>query len=104
MNTADDDANEDARLAMLLADKGKANCPACGRFLDRGDVSWNNGDTGEGTGYCTVFIVCQECDSSIALISSWYPGIDDFADVLYVLATENWSFDPFDRQGGPRHP
>jgi len=104
MNTADDDANEDARLAMLLKDKGKANCPACGRVLDRGDVSWNNGCTSEGTGYSTVFVVCQACDTNIALISSWYPEIEDFADVLHVLATEDWSFDPFDRQGGGRLP
>jgi len=98
MNTTD----EDAQLAALLADEGKANCPACERVIDRGDVSWNNGCTSEGTGYSTVFIVCQACDTSIALISSWYPEIEGFSDILHVLATEDWSFDPFNEQGGGR--
>lgn len=72
----------DQRFAEFMADRGQACCPTCGRVLDRGDVSWNNANTGEGTPFTYSQIVCQGCDTEIAHWSSWYPGADDWDDFV----------------------
>jgi len=54
----------------------------CGRKIDRGDVRWNNPYTEAGTPFTVVDIVCQKCDTEIAHFSSWYPGADNFEDLI----------------------
>jgi hypothetical protein len=81
---------EDERLAEILSEHGATNCPKCLRIIDRGDLAWNAGDTEAGTPYSTVHIICQRCDTEMAQVFSWYPGMDDFDDVLRVLE-EDWS-------------
>lgn len=75
----------DLRFAEQLQAHGVAICEGCGRALDRYDVSWNNGSTEYGTGYCTVNIICAQCDRNIAQVHSWYPEIESFDDAVHVL-------------------
>jgi hypothetical protein len=35
-----------------------------------------------------VEIQCLGCDTEIAHIESWWPGIDDFEDVIEVLSRD----------------
>ena len=72
----------DERLAVILAEHGKTNCPSCGKIIDRGDVAWNNGATEAGTPDTHVTIQCQRCDSGIAAFWSWWPGADDLDDLI----------------------
>lgn len=85
-----EDDDVDARFAAVLAEHGSTVCYSCGRAIDRGDVAWNNASTEAGTGYCTVEIICQGCEASIAHVTSWYLGIDDFGDVVFVLE-DDWA-------------
>lgn len=76
---------ENIALADVLSCHNAVRCPSCAREIDRGDIAWNSGETEAGTGYSMVEIICQGCDTEIVHIDSWFPGIDDFADVIYVL-------------------
>lgn len=76
----------DAEFLSFLQEHGKANCPSCRRAIDRGDVAWNNADTGEGTPYVWATIQCQECDAEVGHWSSWWPGADNWDEfVAHVL-------------------
>lgn len=87
---ADEPADE--ALAHVLRERGKSNCPGCGRAIDRGDVSWNNASTSEGTPYTAALIQCQGCDAEIAHWDSWCPGADDF-DEFVENVLPDWEVD-----------
>jgi len=72
----------------ILLEHSMSNCPICGKVIDRGDVAWNNASTEAGTPCCSVEIQCLGCDTEIAHIESWWPGIDDFEDVIEVLSRD----------------
>jgi predicted RNA-binding Zn-ribbon protein involved in translation (DUF1610 family) len=77
----------DIEFAEHLQRINKAVCPSCGHTMDRGDVSWNSGDTtGEGTPLTWAQIVCQSCGTEVAYWRSWYFDVDDFDEfVAHVL-------------------
>jgi len=75
-------------LRELLKERGVSPCAVCGRELDMGDVAWNNAATEAGTGFTIVEIICQGCDTEAAKINSWYPGIDTFDELVYVIKTD----------------
>jgi hypothetical protein len=72
----------DEKLAAVLVEHGKSNCPSCGRIIDRGDVAWNNAQTESGTPCTWVQIQCVKCESEIGHFWSWWPGADDFDDLV----------------------
>lgn len=76
---------EDKRFAAILKEHRATNCPNCAKKIDRNDISWNNPSTEAGTPFCVIDIICIECKKSIAHVNSWYPSIEDFDEVLYVL-------------------
>ena len=78
----------DEALLNVLKRKGKDICPNCGRVIDRGDMAWNNGSTKYGTGYCVVECQCQQCDTELFKVDSWYPSINDTDDLAYVINQE----------------
>jgi hypothetical protein len=78
---------DDERFHYILVQHGCETCK-CGHPIDRGCVAWNNRDTGEGTPYSFVEIICQACDTEVARITSWYPEIDDFRECLKVLESD----------------
>lgn len=78
----------DEALLNVLKRKGKDICPNCWRVIDRGDMAWNNGSTKYGTGYCVVECQCQQCDTELFKVDSWYPSIKDTDDLAYVINQE----------------
>ena len=79
------------RFGELLAERGMERCPTCGRRIDRGDVAWTNGATEYGTPWSMVQIICQQCDTEIAHVLSWWPEIDDFPEAVeWVLDSKDW--------------
>jgi hypothetical protein len=62
--------------------------PSCRRIIDQGDIAWNNGSSGSGTGYCVVECQCYQCDTEVFKINSWYPSIDDMYDLIHVIDQE----------------
>ncbi|HBJ1645818.1 TPA: hypothetical protein LA462_000271 [Clostridium botulinum] len=75
----------DGKFKSILERYNKEVCPNCGKEIDRGDVCWNNptsdGEDG-GTPYCVIAIQCQACDTEIKSGTSWYPGADDFEELV----------------------
>ena len=78
------------QLREILQCHDALNCPDCGREIDRGDIAWNSPSTEAGTPMSFVEIICQGCQTGIAHVWSWWPGIDDFSDVLKVLE-DDWN-------------
>ena len=85
MATATTQATRDTELARILADHNATTCPECGNAIGWGDIAWNNAGTLAGTPFATIEIQCAACDTEIAHIESWYPGIDGQDELLYVL-------------------
>jgi RNase P subunit RPR2 len=79
----------DERLAAVLKEHSATRCKSCRRKLDRGDVSWQNASTEAGTGFTTVYIICQSCGTETAEVFSWYPETDSFEEAVRVLE-EDW--------------
>ena len=77
----------DTRLKVVLRAHGATRC-TCGHRIGWGDIAWNSGNTEYGTGFCTVQIQCVGCDREIVNFHSWYPGITDRDELLYVLETD----------------
>lgn len=73
-----------AQLKRILREHGAEFC-TCGHEIGFGDIAWSNGNTEYGTGYSSVFVHCQQCEAELAYVQSWYPGIDNLGEVLYVL-------------------
>lgn len=82
------ESEAETELHEILCSKGKDTCQ-CGREIDRADVAWNEGDTGEGTPFTWVTIQCQACDEQLANFSSWYPSADTFEE-LVEFCFEDW--------------
>lgn len=72
----------DEIFQQILKQYKKDICPNCGKIIDRGDLCWNNPSTDAGTDYCVVEIQCQQCDTEIAHGHSWYPGADNFEELV----------------------
>lgn len=79
------DEEADAELHSILLEHHADRCNNCGREIDRGDVAWNGGSTEAGTPWSVLQITCQNCDTQIIHIDSWYPGIDSFSEFVDVL-------------------
>lgn len=76
------EAEAERALSDLLVAAGYSPCSKCGRQIDRGDVAWNNPSTEAGTDYTVVEIQCQGCNSEIVRFTSWWPGADNFEDLV----------------------
>lgn len=76
--------DEDISFKNILKIHDK-ECCQCGRELDRGDCSWNNAGTDAGTPYCVLNVICQQCDTEIVHVFSWWPEIEDFSDFVDIL-------------------
>lgn len=83
------DEEADAKLKAILQAHNSEPCPHCQKPIDRGDVAWNSASTKAGTGYSVLEIQCQRCLYEIAYVKSWYSGIHDFNEFVYVLG-EDW--------------
>jgi hypothetical protein len=64
-------AENDARLAALLAEHGATRCRHCGAPVDRGALAWNNRVSDYGTPWTHVFLRCPACDRGLAAAHSW---------------------------------
>jgi hypothetical protein len=84
------DERDDELLAEALARHHASCCPNCGRSLDRGDVSWNDASTSEGTPYTWAQIQCQNCDAEVARWYSWWPGCDYDFSVFVEHVLPDW--------------
>lgn len=72
----------DKKFASIMKSHGKEKCPSCKKIIDRGDVSWNNPSTEAGTAMTVVEIQCQKCYTEIVHGTSWYPGAEDFEELV----------------------
>jgi len=78
----------DSIYVECLERKGIRYCKTCGKEIDEGDISWNNGSTGYGTPCSMLEIICQRCDTELVHIDSWYPEIEDLDEFFNELDKE----------------
>lgn len=73
------------------ADNGTPLCIYCGNPFSQENLRYHNDSTEVGTPNCTIEITCDVCHKVIWRGGSWYTGIDNNDDLIYVIeeAMEN---------------
>lgn len=64
------------------AESGAPICPYCENALSATALAYWNGSTEAGTPFCELELGCDVCGNIIWRGGSWYPGIDDRAELL----------------------
>lgn len=77
----------DRKLKAVLSEHDSTKCHECERILDRGDCSWNTGQTEYGTPHSTLNIQCLRCDTEIKTLWTWY-AVESFEEFVEQLDCE----------------
>lgn len=76
--------NSNKKFKRILERNNLLFCE-CGKEIGREDVMWNNGCTEVGTPFAIIEVICTKCQKEITRVSTWWPSIDNFEELVDVL-------------------